>query len=377
MKQIIYFDNASTTKVDEEVLKTYNEVINGYMGNASSIHSLGVASSRLIQKSKENILHLLNMPNHEVIFTSGATESNNLALKGIALNYKNRGKHIIVSSVEHPSILESAHQLEEMGFVVTYLPVNKEGKVEVNTLKEALRDETILVSIMAVNNEVGSINNIEEIASLLKQYPKVYFHVDAVQAIGKIDINYQDVDLLTFTSHKIHGVIGTGCLIKRKGISLYPVLSGGGQENNERSGTYNVPGIVSLAKALRFSLERQKASFNHVKELVKPLYDYFLNNSDEYEINSSLDNPFVVNVSLKKKKAAVIVEGLSQRGIMISSISACHSKGEKVSYVLKEMKHDEVLAHNTLRISLSNENTLDEVNTLLKNLDELVKGVRG
>ncbi len=377
MKQIIYFDNASTTKVDEEVLKTYNEVINGYMGNASSIHSLGVASSRLIQKSKENILHLLNMPNHEVIFTSGATESNNLALKGIALNYKNRGKHIIVSSVEHPSILESAHQLEEMGFVVTYLPVNKEGKVELNTLKEALRDETILVSIMAVNNEVGSINNIEEIASLLKQYPKIYFHVDAVQAIGKIDINYQDVDLLTFTSHKIHGVIGTGCLIKRKGISLYPVLSGGGQENNERSGTYNVPGIVSLAKALRFSLERQKASFNHVKELVKPLYDYFLNNSDEYEINSSLDNPFVVNVSLKKKKAAVIVEGLSQRGIMISSISACHSKGEKVSYVLKEMKHDEVLAHNTLRISLSNENTLDEVNTLLKNLDELVKGVRG
>ena len=377
MKQIIYFDNASTTKVDEEVLKTYNEVINGYMGNASSIHSLGVASSRLIQKSKENILHLLNMPNHEVIFTSGATESNNLALKGIALNYKNRGKHIIVSSVEHPSILESAHQLEEMGFVVTYLPVNKEGKVELNILKEALRDETILVSIMAVNNEVGSINNIEEIAKLLKQYPKVYFHVDAVQAIGKIDINYQDVDLLTFTSHKIHGVIGTGCLIKRKGISLYPVLSGGGQENNERSGTYNVPGIVSLAKALRLSLERQKVSFNHVKELVKPLYDYFLNNSDEYEINSSLDNPFVVNVSLKKKKAAVIVEGLSQRGIMISSISACHSKGEKVSYVLKEMKHDEVLAHNTLRISLSNENTLEEVNTLLKNLDELVKGVRG
>ena len=377
MKQIIYLDNASTTKVDEEVLKTYNEVINGYMGNASSIHSLGVESSRLVLKSKENILRLLNMPNHEVIFTSGATESNNLALKGIAPNYQNRGKHIIVSSIEHPSVLESAHQLEEMGFSITYLPVNKEGKVELVELKKSLREDTILVSIMAVNNEVGSINNIEEIAKLLKQYPKVFFHVDAVQAIGKIDINYQDVDLLTFTSHKIHGVIGTGCLVKRKGISLHPVMAGGGQENNERSGTYNVPGIVALAKALRLSLERQKASFNHIKELVKPLYEYFSHNSEEYEINSSLDNPFVVNVSLKKKKAAVIVEGLSQRGIMISSISACHSKGEKVSYVLQEMKHDEVLSHNTLRISLSNENTLDEVNTLINNLDELVKGVRG
>ena len=377
MKDIIYLDNASTTKVSDEVIKTYNEVIKTYYGNASSIHSLGVMSFHLINKAKENILSLLNMNNHEVIFTSGATESNNLALKGIAHQYKNRGKHIIVSSVEHPSVLESARSLINDGFNVTFLPVNREGKVELETLKKSLREDTILVSIMAVNNEVGSINNIKEIAALLKQYPKTYFHVDAVQAIGKIDIDYKDVDLLTFTGHKIHGLLGTGALIKRKGISLYPIMSGGGQENNERSGTYNLPGIVSLAKALRLSLESQKEAHKYVLGLIKPLYDYFETNKDDYEINSSKDNPFVVNVSLLRKKASVVVEGLSQRGIMISSISACHSKGEKVSYVLNEMKHDEKLSHNTLRISLDKDNTPEEINALIKNLDELVKGIRG
>ena len=204
MNNIIYLDNAATTKVDKEVLETYNKVSTTFFANTSSIHSLGYKNNDLLEKARASILSNLNLKDDELIFTSGATESNNLAIKGYALKHKNRGNHIIVSSIEHPSVLECAKQLEsEFGFNVTYLPVKEDGKIDINTLKEAIRKETILVSIMSVNNETGVIEPIEEIASLLKGYNNIAFHVDAVQSIGKVDINLKDVDLITLTSHKI------------------------------------------------------------------------------------------------------------------------------------------------------------------------------
>lgn len=376
--KIIYFDNASTTKTDPEVLATYTKVIETTFGNASSIHLEGQKASRLLDKAREVILNTLGLNGtHQVIFTSGATEANNEAIKGFALKYKNRGNHIITTSIEHASVLEVMKQLEkEFGFEVTYLPVDKFGNIEITDLVNAISDKTILVSIMAINNEVGVINDIEEIAKLLKAYPKITFHVDATQAIGKFNLNYRDVDFITFSGHKIHGLKGTGALIKRKNIDLLPLISGGGQEDNFRSGTNDVAGAVSLAKAL--SLANSKISQNKVKitAISYFIYDYLENNTDLYEINSTKDNPYIINFSLKNKKASVVVEGLSNRNIMVSSISACHSKKEAYSHVVEAMNKGENLSHNTIRISLDESNTIEEAKQFIKEIDELVRGIK-
>ena len=377
-KKIIYLDNASTTSVNADVLSSYNKVVSDYKGNASSIHSLGMEASRLIDKARNQILSCLKLDNDDLIFTSGATEANNLAIKGYAFKYQNRGKHIIVSEIEHPSVKEAAQELHDVfGFDVDYLPVDEHGIVDLSALKTLLRKDTILVSVMAVNNEVGAIQPIKEIKEILKDYPKIAFHVDAVQAIGKVDLDYQDVDMITISSHKIHGLKSIGALIKKKNITLLPLLSGGGQENNQRSGTYDPALIVSFAKAIRLTIESSSNNRLYVKSLYDYLYDYFLKHEDEFKTNSfSKDNPYILNVSLRNKKAAVIVEGLSKEGIMVSSLSACHSKGEKISYVVYAMTKDTDLAHNTLRISLSYENTLDEIKYFIEILEKVMKGVR-
>ena len=376
--KIIYLDNAATTKVHPEVLKSYNDVCLQYFGNASSIHGLGQKSFTLLTKAREQVLKYLGCHEHDCIFTSGATESNNLALKGYSMLYKNRGKHIIVSRVEHPSIIETAHQLEKVyGFEITYLPVNSRGIVEVSELKAAIRKDTILVSIMAVNNETGAVNPIHEISKLIKNYPKIALHVDAVQAIGKIPFKFDDVDLVTITGHKIHCVKGTGALIIKKKISLMPTNCGGGQEDGLRSGTNDLAGAVALAKAIRIAKEGKMARFEYVKNLILPLIAYLKENEDLYEINSESEiNPFIVNFSLKRHKASVLVEALSNAGIMVSSISACHSKGEKASYVIKEMGKDENLAHNTIRVSASEYNTPEEIQYFINKLQELIEGIR-
>ena len=377
--KIIYLDNASTTSVYEEVLNSYVEVSKNHNGNSSSIHQKGMDASRILERGREQILSLLNVKStHDCIFVSGATESNNLAIKGVAFNYQNRGKHIITTVIEHPSVLNAFKQLERLfGFEVTYLKVNEEGKISIDELKKSLRKDTILVSIMAVNNEVGTVQPINEVAEVLKNYPKTYFHVDAVQAVGKINIPYEKIDLITFTSHKIHGLKGTGCLIKNKTISLVSLNSGGQQELGYRGGTVDVAGAVAFSKALRIALERQKEATMYIKKLTSRIFEYLKNNDDLYKVNSNIEeNPFLINFSLKNKKAAVIVEGLSRKGIMVSSVSACNSKMEKVSYVVYEMYHDESLAHNTIRVSPSEENTLEEIDIFIDELDKLVKDIR-
>lgn len=374
--KIVYLDNAATTVVNKEVLEAYNKAKELYFANPSSIHIPGQEANRLLEKAREQILNTFKASDHELIFTSGATEANNLAIKGYCLKHQNRGKHIIVSNVEHPSVLECAKQLEQyFGFEVTYLPVNKSGVIEVETLKKALRKETILVSIMAVNNEIGTINPIHEIAELLKNYPLIAFLVDATQAVGKIDLPYNEIDMFSFSGHKIHGLNSSGALIKRKKIELLPLMSGGGQENNLRSGTNDVALAVSLAKALR--LENEKISENYAKiaAISEYLKEYLVSRSDLYELNSG-DNPYIVNFSTKTKKASVIVEALSGCGVMVSSTSACHAKEEPISYVVQALGKGDQLAHNTVRVSFSSDNSLEDVKALIFNLESLIKEIK-
>lgn len=374
----IYFDNAATTFVDKSILESFNKAVELYPGNPSSIHKYGQEGARVIEKSRRLILNSLGMNDYDIVFTSGATEANNLAIKGYALAHKNRGKHIIVSEVEHPSVLETARELErDFGYKVSYLHINKNGKIDLEELKSLIEDDTILVSIMAVNNEIGAINDIQSIADYLKKYPKIVFHVDGVQALGKININYNNVDMITFTGHKVHGLVGSGCLVKKKSINLEAIINGGGQESNVRSGTYSLPLISTLALAISKAVKNQKDAFEKVKPLSQKLVNELNDLSDSVTINSNVDeNPFVVNFSLKNHKASVLVEALSNKDIYVSSISACHSNGEPLSYVVKALTNDDALAHNTVRISFDVQNTLQEVEIFIKEFKEIIGGLK-
>lgn len=376
--KIIYFDNAATTKVDDEVVSTFLKSIKEYYANPSSIHVEGAKAARALYLAREKILKLLKLFNHELIFTSGATESNNLAIKGACLKYANRGKHIIVSMIEHPSVLEVAEQLKnEFGFEVSYAKSNEKGVVTLDEIKSLMRKDTILVSVMSVNNETGVINPIEDIAKFLKDYPKTLFHVDACQSIGKVDLNYNDVDLLTFTGHKIHGLKSIGALVKKKGLDLLPLNSGGGQENNLRSGTNDLALSLSLAKALDISLKEMKSANEQISEIKAKIEEYLKENPSLYRLNSNENSiPHILNFSLLTKKAAVVVESLSNNAIMVSSTSACHAHKEPDSYVVYDMTHDEKLSHNTIRLSFDKNNTIEEAEIFIKTLDKIIKEVK-
>ena len=377
MANIIYLDNAATAKVDPEVLDSYNQITLKYFANPSSIHSLGQEASRLLDKSREQILNVLKLTHHEVIFTSGATEANNLAIKGYCFANRSRGNHIITSASEHPSVLNSVLELKDFGYEVTVLPVNEKGAVEVKTLKAAIKDNTILVSLMMVNNETGAINPIKEIGEYLKKFPKIAFHVDMVQAMGKLPLDLDNIDMFSIAGHKIHGLLGSGLLIKEKKIILKAINNGGGQENNLRSGTNTLALSASLAKAIRLAISNQAKDYEHVKVLSKRLLDYLKDNQDKYRINSFFEeNPYIVNFSLRNHKASVVVEALSNRGIMVSSLSACHAKHEDYSAVVYAMTNDLNIAHNTIRVSFGKDNTLEEVEALIKNLESIIKEIK-
>lgn len=380
MPNIIYLDNASTTKLDPKVKEAFSCAIEKYYANPSSIHKLGQEANYLLNKTKDEILGLLKCSDHQVIFTSGATESNNLAIKGVCLRYKNRGNHIITSIYEHPSVLEAFRQLEkEFGFEVTYLYPNSDGIISVQDVKKALKKETIFVSIMAVNNEIGSLNPIEEITDLLKAYPKVIFHSDAAQLIGKTNknINFNKIDLLTISAHKMHGLVSGGVLIKRKKIELLPLASGGGQEYNFRSGTNDLASALAFKKTLELALSTSKERYHHVENLANRLISYLKSNPDLYELNLPKEiNPYIINFSSIKKKGSVVVEALSNAGIMVSSISACHSSKEKGSYVVASLGKNEVVSNNTVRVSLDYLNTNEDIDTLVSTLDKIIKDIR-
>lgn len=373
---MIYFDNAATTKPDKDVVSLYNEIEINHYGNASSIHALGVESSSLELKAKQQILKALRLESYNVIFTSGATEANNLAIKGCAFKYKNRGKHLITTKIEHPSVLEAFHQLEtEFGFKVTYLNVNSDGVVDLNQLKECIDNETSLVSIMAINNEIGSINPIKEIADIVHKYPKALLHVDVTQAIGKTSLPFKDIDLFSFSAHKINGLKGSGALIYKDKISFMPILNGGKQEYGYRAGTVSVAHACALAEAVKKSIMRIDDNKTKILEINRYLRSEL---SNEQIIFNSSENasPYILNFSLLEKKASVVVEALSNKGIYVSSVSACNSKHETSSYVVSCIGRDNKLASNTIRLSFSHENSMDEAVEFVKQFKEIVRSIK-
>lgn len=375
---MIYLDNGATTKPHPEVLESFQKVSENYFANPSSIHELGGTVSDLQSEARKQIAQILGVEPEEIVFTSGGTEGNNLAIKGIALEHQNRGKHIITSKVEHPSVYNTCKSLETLGFEVTYLPVNRHGIVDVEDVKQALRDDTVLVSIMHVNNEIGSIQPIEAIADLLIEYPKVFFHIDAVQSLGKVplDLSHEGIDLATFSGHKINGLKGTGVLYVKKGTTLFPLFHGGGQEFGIRSGTENVAGNVAFAKALRLIKEKEQAKRHELNEIRMKLYEA-LEQMEGVEMNSPKEGaPHIVHVSVPGFKPEVIIHALYDQGIVISTQSACSSKREEESRVLKACGHDRKRASSGLRITLSYDTTEAEVQTFLQAFEGVLNELR-
>lgn len=377
--KIIYLDNAASTIPHKSVKEAYIDCLNTYYANPSANHRLGAQEAYLISQCKEELCRLLNLSNKEIIYTSGATEANNLAIRGYALKYQNRGKHLVTSSIEHPSVLLVFEDLEKnYGFSVTYVKPNKDGVITCQAVKDALRDDTILVSIMGVNNETGAINEINQIGSMLKSYPKINFHVDNVQGFLKLtnEFKFDNIDLMVIGGHKIYGLIGSGLLFKRKNLDINPILIGGGQENNFRSGTSDLPNLIALKSAIEFSYKNKIEHYEKVKMLSDRFKSFILSKNDDFKLNSHSENPYIVNFSTLRKKASVVVEALSNKGIMVSSKSACHSSKEKGSYVIFEMTNDNNLAMNTIRVSFGYQNTIEEIDALCSSLEEIVAGIR-
>lgn len=372
---MIYFDNAATTKPYPQVLKTYTDVATRIWGNPSSLHSLGNTADKLLELSRKQIAELINVNTDEIYFTSGGTESDNWLLKGTALEKEKFGKHIIVSAIEHPAIKESAHWLEKRGFNVDYAPVDKKGFVNVDKLAALIDDDTTVVSIMAVNNEVGSIQPLKEIAELLSDKPNITFHVDAVQAIGKVPVEkylLDRVDMASFSSHKFHGVRGVGLAYIKEGKKIEPLLSGGGQENNLRSTTENIAGIAATARALRLTLEDMSAKNQHLARMKEVIVNQ-LTTYDGVEIFSGTENfvPNIITFGIKGVRGEVLVHAFEEREIFISTTSACSSKAGSAASTLIAMNVRPEVATSAVRISLDEENSMAEVEQFLTVLNHL------
>ncbi|MGG4488707.1 cysteine desulfurase family protein [Metabacillus idriensis] len=379
---MIYLDNSATTKPYDEVLHAFAHVATRFFANPSSLHSLGAEAENLLAQARKQMAGLLGADEKEIIFTSGGTEGNNLAIKGTAFTLKKRGNHIITTQIEHPSVIESCRQLQDLfDFDVTYLPVNEEGIVEVEDIKKNIRKETILVSVMHVNNETGSIQPIEKISSLLKDFPGIYFHVDHVQGAAKVPLSLNGIDLCTLSGHKFHALNGCGVLFARKGIKIEPLLSGGAQEMRARSGTESVALAVSMAKALRLSAEKYEACKNNLQKM-KSMLIRELNKIDGIVVNTPeiISAPHIINFSAPGIQAEVLLHMLEQSGIFVSTTSACSSKRKKSSKILLAMGKGEAVASSSIRISLSYENTMEELEefmaVLKKSLGKLTKLTR-
>lgn len=375
---MIYFDNSATTKPHDDILETFIEVSRKYYGNTSSAHQFGLEADRLLRESYQQASQLLSVNPTEIIFTSGGTEGNNMAVKGIAHAYQNRGNHLITTEIEHPSILNAFRSMEEMGFEVTYLPVDQSGIVSVETVKKALREDTILVSIMHVNNEMGTIQPIEQIGRLLKDRRYTFFHVDDVQGFGKVDLKWKDayVDLATISGHKIHGLKGTGLLYVRDGIRLYPLFHGGGQQNNRRSGTENLAGIVSLVRAIRLILEQSLHHQDHLIQLNQVLREQ-LNQLSEVIINTPENQaPHILNISIPGLKPEVVLHALEERQIYVSTQAACSSKKNDESTVLRAIQLPKEQRNSALRISLSYQNTSGEIILFVQALKRIINELK-
>jgi cysteine desulfurase len=374
---MIYLDNSATTKPYKEVLDSYIAVSTNYFGNPSSLHSLGGEAEKLLHHSREVMASLLKVEHREIIFTSGGTESNNLAIKGSALSKKHLGNHIITTSVEHPSVTNAVEDLRKEGFEVTILPVNEEGRVSPEQVEKAMKKETILVSIIHVNNETGVIQPIEKIKKVVKQFPLASLHVDHVQGIGKVQLNMEGIDLCSISSHKFHGLKGNGVLVVKQGIKLHPLFSGGNQEWTLRSGTENVAGIVAMTKALRMTLDLSEKRL----DFIQSLKEYLLNKL--YEMKGiAVNTPFhesashIVNFSVPKVKSEVLVHALGEKGIFVSTTSACSSKRKAPSKTLSAMGLPKDRSETAIRISMTFDSTKEELDIFLKEVAKAIATIK-
>ncbi|EMF0098597.1 cysteine desulfurase family protein [Enterococcus hirae] len=374
---MIYFDNSATTPIFPQSLDAYIKTSQRIIGNPSSLHDLGNQANRLLQQARKKIAELITVTPDEIYFTSGGTEGDNWVLKGTMIEKREYGNHMIISGIEHPAVSETAEQLKSLGVEVSIAPVNNQGFVIVDELKKLIRKDTVLVSIMAVNNEIGSIQPILEISELLKEYPKIHFHVDAVQAIGKVSLSEwltERVDFATFSAHKFHGPRGIGFIYWKKGRRLAPLLNGGGQEKNQRSGTENVPAIVAMAKALRIALDRKLQKPDHTKHLKEALINA-LKAYEKVTIFSEGEDyaPHILCFSLKGIRGEVLVHALEEKQIFISTTSACSSRKHLASSTLHAMHVPDDLATSAVRISLDESNSMAEVEQFMIIFKQLYK----
>ncbi|MBL3715828.1 aminotransferase class V-fold PLP-dependent enzyme [Lactococcus garvieae] len=366
---MIYFDNSATTAIHPEVLRTYTDVATKIMGNPSSLHNLGSTATRLLEASRRQIAELLHVHSDEIFFTSGGTEGDNWVLKGVAFEKEKFGKHIIISAVEHPAVKNTAAWLATQGFEVELAPVDEKGFVKFPELEALIREDTILVSVMAVNNEVGAIQPIKEIAKLLEDRPTISFHIDAVQAIGKIaveDFMLERVDFATFSAHKFHGPRGVGFLYVKSGKRLTPLLHGGGQENNKRSTTENLAGIAATAKALRLNLENSEEKTEKIRQMKAVIFEE-LSKQEKVILFSGMENfaPNILTFGIRGVRGEVVVHAFEKHEIYISTTSACSSKKNAAAGTLMAMHVKPDLATSAVRISLDHTNNMLEVETFL------------
>lgn len=362
---MIYLDYSATTPVNEEVLNSYIETTKKMVGNPNSLHKLGIEAKSLIDAATRQIANILKVKPNEIIYTSGASESNNTAIKGICLKYQNRGKHIITTHLEHSSIIEPLNYLKRQGFEVEYVNTTENGMVDIEDLKKKIRDDTILVTIASINSEVGIVQPIKDIAALLKKYPKVYFHSDITQSLGKEKVDLTDVDLASFSAQKFYGMKGIGGLVKKENVVIEPLIHGGKSTTKDRSGTPATALIVSMAKALRLAYENLEEKQKYVKEL-----NIFLRNElekNEITINSpEVAIPNILNISLENIKPETVLHALEEKEIYISTKTACATNDS--SDAVYAITKDEEKAKHSLRISLSYLTTKKELEIFITEL---------
>ena len=369
---MIYLDYSATTKPSEEVLSSLYKASINYFANPNSLHKLGTDANELIKASSNQIADILKIKPNEIIYTSGASESNNTAIKGIAYKYQNRGKHIITTKFEHSSIYGPLEFLEKYeGFKIDYVDTDEYGIVKLDSLEKLIRDDTILITICSVNSEIGIRQPVEKIGELLKKYPKCFFHVDLTQSMGKEIINLENIDLASFSAHKFYGIKGIGCLIKKEKISLEPLINGGKSTTEFRSGTPQLPLIVSLSKALRLSIENLDNNKKKVEELRNYLIEQ-LKSIDKVSINSNSNCiPHIVNISIIGFKPETIQHALEEYDIYISTQTACAEDNSKSLSVLA-LTNDLERAKSSIRISISHLTTKEELDTLVFSLKKII-----
>ncbi len=376
---MIYMDHSATSQVDPEVFKTMEAYFVEQYGNASTLYSMGRDARKAMENARAQVASLIGAKTDEIIFTSGGTESDNIAIKGTAYRLKDKGNHIITSAIEHPAVEETCKYLEKNGFEVTYLPVYEEGIVRVSDLENAITDKTILITIMHANNEIGTIQPISEIGKIAREN-KIYFHTDAVQTVGKIPVNVEElnVDMLSISSHKIYGPKGVGALYVKKGVRLEPLIHGGGHERNLRPGTENVPGIVGLGKACELAEKGLTDNAKYITNLRDKLINGILDSLEKSYLNGDREKrlPNNVNMRFTGIEGESLVLHLDSKGIAASTGSACSSKKLEASHVLTAIGLEQVDAHGSLRLTLGKENTEEEVNYVIESVKEVVGTLR-